>query len=189
MTTSTTTTPTDSPLDRLLDPVAAARFWDNVRIGGRDDCWYWIPGAGTRESTGHIRIWHNGIKVYAHRVAYLLAGGQIDDGEVVMHSVCDRGDCMNYLHMRAGSNRDNTLERDQKNRRTPFLPRGERHWSSKLTDADAARIRAAKGLGLSAHALATLYNVSRSSIYSIWGGLRYPCLLQDEASDPADDDP
>lgn len=158
----------------LLDPVAAARFWGNVRIGAAHECWPWASGFGTREITGHIRIWHQGVKIYAHRLAYLLAGGVIEDGEVVRHAVCDQADCQNFLHLKSGTVAENNRDRDVRNRRTPFLPRGEAHWSSKLTDADVARIRAAKGLGLPAHHLATMYSVSRSTIYNVWGGLHYP---------------
>lgn len=158
----------------LLDPVAAARFWDNVRVAGADECWPWVGPGGTRETTGHVRIWHQGQKIYAHRLAYLLAGGAIGEGDVVMHSICDRGDCQNVFHMRVGTSADNTRERDDKNRRTPYLPRGEAHWSAKLSDADAERIRAARDLGLHAGDLAIMFGVSRSSIYNIWAGTHYP---------------
>lgn len=157
----------------LLDPTAAARFWDNVLIGEADDCWPWITDFGTREATGHVRIWHQGVKIYAHRLAYLLAGGVIEDHEVVRHAVCDRADCQNFLHLRAGTVAENNRDRDVRNRRTPFLPRGEAHWSSKLTDADAMRIRAARRL-VPAHHLAAMFNVSRSTIYNVWGGVHYP---------------
>lgn len=159
----------------LLDPVAAARFWENVAVGEASDCWVWITTFGSRERTGHVRIWHQGRKIYAHRLAYLLAGGVIEDGEVVRHAICDRPDCMNYLHLRAGTVAENNRDRDTRNRRTPFLPHGEAHWSAKLTDSDAMRIRAAKRLGLRAHHLAAMYDVCRSTIYNVWSGAHYPC--------------
>ncbi len=157
----------------LLDPHAAHRFWDNVAVDAPDACWPWV-GRGTREASGHVRIWHQGRKVYAHRLAYLLAGGELTDDDVCRHAVCDRPDCMNYLHMRAGTSAENTRDREQRNRRTPFLPRGEAHWSAKLSDADAGRIRAAKQLGLDAKALAAMFGVSRSTVYNIWAGVHYP---------------
>lgn len=161
----------------LLDPDAAARFFDNVRVGSADDCWHWVGDTGTREVTGHVRVWYQGIRIYAHRLAYLLAGGVIEEGEVVRHFRCDQPDCMNALHLRAGTVADNVRDRDIRNRRTPFLPRGEAHWSSKLTDADAMRIRAAKKLGLNAYHLAAMYNLSRSTVYNVWGGVSYPAEL------------
>lgn len=183
MTSMTTTT---WKMPDLLDPTAAARFWDNVQIGEADDCWPWITDVGSREATRHVRIWHQGVKIYAHRLAYLLAGGVIEDGEVVRHAVCDRGDCMNYLHMRAGTIAENNRDRDVRNRRTPFLPRGEAHWSAKLTGVEVAKIRAAKRLGLPAHHLAAIFNVSRSTIYNVWGGLHYPCQPPPPASAAAE---
>lgn len=167
----------------LLDPVAAARFWDNVAIGEADDCWPWMTDVGTREPTGHVRIWYRGVRIYAHRLAFLLAGGEIQPGEVCRHAVCDRPDCVNARHLAAGSVADNVRDREMRNRRTPFLPRGEAHWSSKLSDADAMRIRAAKRLGLPAHHLAAIFGVSRSTIYNIWGGIHYPAGLPPELVD------
>ena len=158
----------------LLDLHAADRFWGDVRLGAADDCWPWVGQRGTREKTGHIRIWHQGVKMYAHRVAFLLGGGHIGEGEVVRHATCDRPECMNYLHMRTGTSADNTRDREQRNRRTPLLPHGERHWSAKLSDTDANRIRAAKQLGLSAHDIAWMFDVSRSTVYNIWAGIHYP---------------
>ncbi len=161
------------PTPRLLDPLAAARFWDDVRVGDNDDCWPWVGQRGTREKTGHIRLWHQGVKMYAHRVAFLLGGGDIGDGVVVRHAVCDRPECMNYMHMQPGTSADNTRDREERNQRTPLLPRGERHWSAKLSDKDANRIRAAKHLGLNAHHIALMFGVSRSTVYNVWAGVHY----------------
>jgi hypothetical protein len=169
----------------LLDAQAAARFWDNVTIGEPDDCWPWVGRTGTREASGHVRIWHQGHKLYAHRLAYLLAGGEIGQGEVVRHAVCDVPACMNYLHMRVGSSAENTRDRDVRNRRTPFLPRGGAHWSAKLSDHDAERIRAGRALGLSAGELAALYQISRSSVYNIWSGLHYPASATSSVQEAA----
>lgn len=164
-----TTTP--KTLD-LLDPAAEARFWRNVLILGADDCWPWFTDVGSREPTGHVRIWHQGERIYAHRLSFLLAGGVIGEGEIVRH-LCDNGGCENPRHLLVGTIADNNRDRDIRHRRTPFLPRGERHWSSKLSDQDAARIRAAKQLGLNAHDIAEMFGVSRSTVYSIWAGVRY----------------
>lgn len=161
------------PVPVSLEPLAAARFWDDVRIGDSNACWPWVGERGVREVTGHIRIWHGARKVYAHRVAFLLAGGDIEQGEVVRHAICDRPDCMNYLHMRAGTPAENTRDRDERNRRTPLLPRGEDHWSAKLSNQDALRIRAAKQLGLNAHHIAAMFGISRSTVYAVWAGLTY----------------
>ena len=112
------------------------------------------------------------MKIYAHRLAWLLAGGDIYDGEVIRH-ICDRGECQNFRHMRCGSPAENARDRDEKNRRTPFLPRGEAHWSAKLSNEDALRIRAAKHLGINAHHVAAMFRVSRSTVYNVWSGIHY----------------
>ena len=166
-------TPTLPSPPSALPDAAAVRFWDDVLVGAPDDCWPWIGRRGTRERSGHVRLWHQGKKVFAHRIAFYYAGGDLHEGEVVRHSVCDRPDCQNYLHMRAGTSAENTRERDERNRRTPYLPHGEAHWSAKLTNADAERIRRARLLRVSAQDVATMYGVSKSSIYNIWGGTHY----------------
>ena len=75
--------------------------------------------------------------------------------------------------LRASTSAENTRERDERNRRTPYLPHREAHWSAKLTNADAERIRRARLLRVSAQDVATMYGVSKSSIYNIWGGTHY----------------
>lgn len=168
----------------LFDPQAVRRFFDNVVLGGPNDCWPWV-GGGTREPSGHIRIWYAGQKVYAHRVSFMLGGGELADGDVCRHAVCDQPSCMNYLHMRAGTVQENVHDREVRNRRTPFLPRGQAHWSAKLTNADAQRIRAAKELGLDSRALAAMFGISRSSVYNIWAGLTYAAAGGDAGGEQA----
>jgi hypothetical protein len=159
-------------LERLLDPEAAHRFWDSVDVTGPEECWLWISSTGVRERTGHVRIWHRGVRTYAHRVAFLLSGGQIGEGQMVLHS-CDVPACCNPRHLRCGDAAANARDRDQRGRRTPYLPRGEAHWSSKLSNLDARRIRLARELGLHAEDVAAIFGVCRSSVYNVWSGVTY----------------
>lgn len=157
---------------RLLDLEAADRFWKGVDIRGPEDCWPWHGPHGVRERSGHIRLWHQGERVYAHRLAYLLAGGVIAEGQLVLHN-CDVPACCNPRCLRAGSALDNARDRDSRGRRTPRLPRGEAHWSAKLSNLDARRIRHAHALGVRADDLAEIFGVCRSSIYNIWRSRTY----------------
>jgi hypothetical protein len=46
---------------------------------------------------------------YAHRVAYVLANGPIEPGQVVMHT-CDVPACVNPAHLKLGSQGDNNRD-------------------------------------------------------------------------------
>jgi hypothetical protein len=149
-------------------------FWTYVTIGGDDECWPYV-GPGSRGKYGHVRIaWHEDTagrgREYAHRVAYQLAGGTIAPGaEVIRHS-CDNGCCCNYSHLRAGTALDNVKDREARNRRTPFLPRGSKHWSSKLIESNVAAVRMAREQGYDAPGVARMFGVSPATIYNVWEG-------------------
>lgn len=121
------------------------RFWDNVDMsGGPDACWPW---ARSRRGKGYGSVKVNGRLRSAHRVAYRLATGHDPVGLLVMH-VCDNPPCCNPAHLSAGTASDNMRDMVAKHRGGGFLAaeghnRGEKHATSKLTNADVAAIRAA----------------------------------------------
>lgn len=97
--------------DLQLQPKDIARFWSkvnkNLAHGPQGECWLWT-GATNRPkhsqwAYGFFRTCRGGIRAthYAHRLSYLLAGGEIEDGQVVMHS-CDFSRCVNPAHLFAG---------------------------------------------------------------------------------------
>lgn len=73
------------------------RFWQQVEVGDPEACWPWL---------GHVSRWGygrsslRGAPGRAHRLAYVLANGDIPDGHVVHHE-CGRRDCVNPAHLRA----------------------------------------------------------------------------------------
>jgi hypothetical protein len=105
------------------------RFWSKVKKG--DDCWEWI-GAKRRNGYGCFKF--RGHLVGAHRVAYILAVGEIPENFIVLHS-CDNRGCVNPAHLSAGTHTDNTQDAIQKKRH--HFPPG----SGKLTLEDAREIR------------------------------------------------
>jgi hypothetical protein len=155
---------------------AAEQFWTGVVVAGPHDCWHYRPdqpGLRSRRGRyGHVRIRFLGHDVIASRVAYVLGGGVIDN-QVVMHD-CDVADCMNPAHLRCGSIRQNNADRDARNRRTPYLPRGAQHWSAKLSEREVAAVRRARELGVSAQALAAMWGLSLATVYNVWSGRHYP---------------
>jgi hypothetical protein len=152
-------------------PIAAA-FWDNVQVGDDLECWPYV-GPGSRGRYGHTRVVYGGRRMYAHRVAYMLAGGIVDvEHDIVRHS-CDVGYCVNPHHLLRGNIRTNVQDREDRNRRTPFLPRGPENWSSKLTERDVVAIRKAHELGVRVPVLAECYGVSGSTVFNVLSRRHY----------------
>jgi len=83
----------------------------------------------------------------------LHLGRTIRSGLVAAHH-CDNGWCMSPTCLHEASPQENVIERDLRNRRTPFLPRGPEHWSSKLDVADVQLIRVATAAGIASSVLA-----------------------------------
>lgn len=86
------------------------RFWSKVKRGADDDCWPWLAG---KNSDGYGVFTVSGIDKRAHRIAYMLANGQIDPKAKVLHS-CDNPPCCNPNHLHSGTQGDNNRERKER---------------------------------------------------------------------------
>jgi hypothetical protein len=100
----------------------SARFWDQVKKAGQDDCWEW-GGARDNHGYGQIAIRqedgrHRPIK--AHRVAWFLTYGRWPTPYALHH--CDNPPCVNVRHLFEGTTQDNTADMMQKGRHNP-VPR------------------------------------------------------------------
>ena len=78
---------------------ARASFAARVEQRGPDECWLW-HGAKNREGYGRY------LAHYAHRIAYVLAHGELSDGLTVDH-LCRYRDCVNPVHLEAVTAREN----------------------------------------------------------------------------------
>jgi hypothetical protein len=96
-------------------------------------CWLWQGDKWARPEHGYGRIWLNGRRVKAHRVAWELYVGPIPPGQHVLHK-CDVRLCVNPEHLFLGTKIDNNTDRDQKGRTAIEFQR-------KLTDAQVFTIR------------------------------------------------
>lgn len=78
-----------------------ARFWRYIR---RDDagCWGWT--GATRSGYGVLNV--RGTVLYAHRISYKIAHGEIPPGLRVLHH-CDNPPCARPDHLYAGTQLDN----------------------------------------------------------------------------------
>lgn len=72
-----------------------ARFWKKAQVGNREDCWKWQAG---KSSGGYGVYWDAGRSQAAHRVAYRMLHGEIEDGRQVSHTCGDKL-CVNPLHL------------------------------------------------------------------------------------------
>lgn len=73
-----------------------ARFWSNVDQTPSNGCWLWT-GNRDRQDYGLFTV--DGQKVRAHRFAYELLVGEIPEGLVLDHVVCDTPPCVNPAHL------------------------------------------------------------------------------------------
>ena len=145
------------------------RFWDNVDMtGGPECCWLWKGLPNTR-GYGRFSFRRNGYK--AHRVAYFLANGRMDDDLMVLHR-CDVRLCCNPSHLYQGDARQNSLDSLTRGRHTRMY--GSSNGNAKLTELAVKSIRTRYGKGnVTQKSLARYFGVSETTIYYICKGERW----------------
>lgn len=146
-------------------------FWDRVdRSGGPDACWPWTRAI---QSGGYGSLVVDGRPAKAHRVAWELTHGPIQDGLSVLHD-CDRryakGDiayrrCVNPAHLWLGDDADNNADMITKGRERH--PRGANVRRAKIDEADVVAIRAAYAAGVRPCDLAARYGLSSGGVAHI----------------------
>lgn len=99
---------------RCCDPfLDVEAFNAKVQRGRDDECW---PFMGARvPAGGYGRFRLNKRLVAAHRVAYMLAYGNIPLGLDVMHH-CDNPPCCNPRHLKAATTKENLDDMRRKGR-------------------------------------------------------------------------
>lgn len=100
----------------------------------------------------------------AHRLIWEETNGVIPPGICVCHE-CDVRNCINISHLFLGTRADNNRDMMQKGRGKFKTRKGEKVWSSKLTEAQVNEIRLLYNSGAYTHLqLAKQFNVGRSTI-------------------------
>lgn len=139
-------------------PIELAKFWSRVACSTDFQCWPWRGGASGENGYGR---WRGGM---AHRFAYELVHGPIDDGLLVRHR-CDNPRCCNPHHLEVGTHADNMRDAVERHR----IAKGERHGKTKLTLEQVAYIRANPDR-LKLGRLAEMFGVSESTVSYIRSG-------------------
>lgn len=139
------------------DPVE--RFWSKVAIGDVDDCWEWQAGC-SGDGYGAFKV--DGRQVGAHRYAFLLFYGAIPTDLHVLHH-CDNPVCVNPLHLFAGTQADNQLDKARKQRSL----HGERNPKAKLTASDVRVVRQLAAAGLQQRQIARTFGVGDNAVSRI----------------------
>ena len=135
------------------------RFWDKVERKGPNQCWEWTAAIDT---SGYGSFWRDGAMRTAHRIAWMLANGDIPHGSCVLHK-CDNRKCCNPDHLWLGSRADNNYDMVSKGRH----PHGKSNGRSKLTGEDVRSIFRDKR---SERKVAAVYGVRHTAIGMIRRG-------------------
>jgi hypothetical protein len=87
----------------LTPPERISRFQAKFVAAGPDDCWEWT---GSTDSSGYGNFFTGTQTLGAHRVAWMLVNGPIEQGMTVDHT-CFTITCVNPAHLRLVTNSDN----------------------------------------------------------------------------------
>ena len=107
------------------------RFWEKVDKKSDNECWEWKAYL----EDGYGRFLFGGKMERTHRVSWVLHFGNLPEDKQVLHS-CDNRKCVNPNHLFLGTNHDNVLDRNKKERQA----RGEKN-NHKLTEDQIREIR------------------------------------------------
>lgn len=135
------------------------RFWERVDKRTPDECWEW---QGNKTPRGYGTIGDRDDSLYAHRLSYIFAHGEIPDGLYILHS-CDNPGCVNPAHLRTGTQQDNINDALERGR----IPKGEKSTSAKLTQEQAEQIRKLNQEGVSYKRLSKMFSITKSNIAHI----------------------
>lgn len=135
-----------------------------------DDCLKWPFGRG---SHGHGDIWWGGKKRVASNLVCELRHGPAPHPDLQAAHSCGNGHlgCVNPKHLRWATRSENAIEAVEHG----ALPRGERVYGAKLTEADVLKIRRMAGT-MTHKSIANIFGVTRCHVTDIVNRKRWAWL-------------
>lgn len=141
------------------------RFLNSIDRKSPEECWPWKAGKSDR-GYGQISIGgRKGKTMYAHRLAYELAHGEIPAGKLVCHR-CDNRECCNPAHLFVGTIADNIHDMVHKGRHA----KGEANGQATLTACAVKLIFNLASSGMTHSSVAKRLGVSVSHVSYIRNG-------------------
>lgn len=141
------------------------RFMKSVDMSG--DCWYWL-NEPNKNGYGnfHLKLRSNSKRstLLAHRVAFALEFGEVNDKLCVCHT-CDNPMCVNPSHLWEGTRDDNAKDKAAKGRVA-----GERNPRAKVTNAQMQCIKERVKSGELVKDLTAEFGYSRCHLYKMLRG-------------------
>lgn len=137
----------------------------NIKINHDSKCWEWI---GHKDSDGYGSITFKYKTIKSHRESYKIFNGEIPKNLSVLHR-CDNPSCINPDHLFLGNQSDNHKDMVSK-KRHGF---GERNGMSKLTTAQARKVKNMLKFGFKATEISKKLNLTYSSVQKICKGIRW----------------
>jgi hypothetical protein len=149
----------------------------SIRIDERSGCWLWTKSIA---KSGYGQIGFMGKNAYAHRVAWIVHNGDIQEGLHVLHK-CDVKACINPCHLFLGTAAENVRDMIAKGRARmsgpsgdrnplrlyPGLLSGEKHGMAKLTANAVKQIRNRYAAGETQKSLSREFGVNQPHISRI----------------------
>jgi hypothetical protein len=136
------------------DQVKALQISYEKKVIKGDECWSWVGAT----KTGYGCVKANKINVGAHRISWMIHKGSIPKELWVLHK-CDNKICSNPEHLFLGSRQDNIDDM--------VIKRRNKSGNTKLNLDQVVLIKKLLQQGDSVKGIATNYQVSAGTIYSI----------------------
>ena len=154
-----------------IDAKTVYRFIKYISIDEKTGAWDWIGGI---TGSGYGAFWYKGKTVLAHRFAFELVNGEIQDDLFVCHKYESLGrHNVNPDHLFLGTATDNMSDATNKNR----LPFGISNSQVKLTEDKVKEILSSN---LTYKELAKIYGISNAKISQIKRGLSWGKITEIE---------
>lgn len=162
-----------TPISKLppeFTNAAKQRFWSHVDTSG--ECWNWMLSTDQR---GYGQVGFSPSQkthhTYAtHRLAWILANGEINDGLFVLHK-CDNPRCVRPDHLFLGTHQDNMDDMVKKDRHRK--DNWKRIKRIKLTFELAEEMRRLRSQGFTTTDLMLKYDVRRHTVSRIVNHVRW----------------